>query len=754
MVNKLAYDVNTDLDFHEINEKILNLETILTKSGIYNENRFRAWYKDFNNIYGEKDTNVRLYLIHSLLYFIGLNFIFKFILKDKEILSSNELTLKKFKEIEENIKSKYKNTNIIDFDYFTPIYILSEKQDLTFLIELISKISNYFFKPKINPIHIFDNLFQKIISPLSRHKSGEYYTPSFLVKKMVNEAYSFGDMVLDPCCGSGNFLIGAINDILSQEKSDKEKLFALNRIWGFDINPISIYLTKINLLFLTKDLSSEIRFNLYVYNFLYLERSDLHEKFDLIIGNPPWYTYRDIDSIYYQERLKTLAEELEIKPRPKNLLNLEISTLFFYKAQKFYMKNKGKIFFVITKGVITGSHASRFRSFKGFSDIKLWLFDKKIENIFNIDFICLFARKSKDMKEHALYEVPTYHFGLEHNDIDLNNYDSVDIVLQKEEIYVPFSIEQKGEKIYIKKLISKEKLGDLLPLGESYYKHIFHKGADLNPRNLIFVKFQSINDFLAKINPDERIFKKAKAPWDKKEFENEIIEKKYLFRVLKSTELVKFHIYDYYNVFLPLLKSDLSFNFSNLDETSKQFYEKINNLYLRYKKETTAHNSLMENLNRWSKLINSRQLSKIKVVYNNSGSQLNSAVIQGDFIVTGDLSYYGTTSLDEANYLAAILNSSILTEQIKIMKSSRHIFKLPFNIPIKKFDLKNPIHQQLAKLGQQGQEIAITIIERFYKENNEELSKIKIQNILNKELKFILNQIDLLIIKELRPYHN
>ena len=332
----------------------------------------------------------------------------------------------------------------------------------------------------------------------------------------------------------------------------------------------------------------------------------------------------------------------------------------------------------------------------------------------------------------------------------MNNYNKIDLKLKKEEILVPFSIEQKGEKVFIKKLISKEKLGNLLPLKESYYKDLFHKGADLNPRNLIFVKFQNVNDLLVKINPDERIFKRAKAPWNKKEFEDEIIEKKYLFKVFKSTELVKFHVYDYYNVFLPLLKNNLSFNYVDLDKNSKEFYDKINNLYLRYKKETTTHNSLMENLNRWSKLINSRQTSKIKVVYNNSGSILNSAVIQGDFLITGDLSFYNTTNLNEAYYLSAILNSNTLTEQIKIMKSSRHIFKLPFNISIRKYNLENFTHQELAKLGKKGQEIALSTIKNTLKKNKEKFSKYKIQNILNKELKHVLNQVDELLIKELK----
>jgi len=198
------------------------------------------------------------------------------------------------------------------------------------------------------------------------------------------------------------------------------------------------------------------------------------------------------------------------------------------------------------------------------------------------------------------------------------------------------------------------------------------------------------------------------------------------------------------------LKNDLSFNYVNLNKNSKKFYDKINNLYLRYKKETTAHNSLMENLNRWSKLINSRQTSKIKVVYNNSGSIINSAVIQGDFLITGDLSFYNTTDLNEAYCLSAILNSNILTEQIKIMKSSRHIFKLPFNVGIKKYDSKNLTHQQLANLGRTGQEIAISTIKNALIENKDKFSKYKIQNILNKEIEPILNQIDGLLIKEFK----
>ncbi|MHA2284109.1 MAG: N-6 DNA methylase [Promethearchaeota archaeon] len=750
MVNSVIFKDKFDLDLNYVNNIISDLEILLDKNNIQSDYRFKKWLSDFRNIYGNKETDIRLYICNSIIYFVGFLFISKYILGEKNKFTNNKTLLEDLNEFERKTESTFKNLNIVEFEYFTPFFSISEREDLTLFTKLILKISDTLFKQEIEPEHIFDFITQKLIPPILKHSSGEYYTPPFLVRRMVKESYKIGESVLDPCCGSGNFIIGLIKCILSEDRSKREKIEAINMIYGFDINPISIFISKVNVLFLLKEEISEIKLNFYTLDFLFQARSDLKEKFDLIIGNPPWYTYRDVDSLDYQTKLKNLAEVFKIKPRPKNILNLEISTLFFFKANNYYLKNQAKIFFVITKGVITGSHASRFRNFEGFSEIKIWEFDKKIEKIFNIDFICLYAQKGQSRGINAFYEIPSYQFALKDDNTEISYYNTFDLEVKRVKILVPFSIEQKHEKVFVKKLIPKDKLGDLLPLEESYYKPLFHKGADLNPRNLIFVKFTEIDDLLVEINPDNRIFKRAKIPWNKKEYRDNIVEKKNLFKVLKSTELVKFHVYDHYQVFLPLNKEDLSFNYNKLDKNSKRFYDLINEIYLNNKKETTTHNSLMENLNRWAKLINQRQLSKIKVVYNNSGSILNSAVVEGDFLITGDLSFYDTNNLNEAYYLSAILNSNKLREQIKIMKSSRHIFKLPFNIPIKKFDPENFYHQKLVEFGKKGKEIAAKTIIQAQKIDKNNFTKKKIQEILINKLKPIFNQIDEFFIADIR----
>ena len=735
-----------------LNKDIKKLEDMLLNHRIYKNDCFKTWDKDFKAIYNNKHITLRLYIIFALLYLLG------HILISKLIINNNRSNFKEFnlskivKDNQAKNKSIFNNLKLFELHYFDPLLELIKSDKHNLFDSIGSNLLKLLLEQDLQPEYYYDFFMQNVLSSIIRHASGEFYTPPFIVKKMIGNSYIFGERVLDPCCGSGNFLIEIIKKILQSNKTETQKIAAINNIYGYDINPLSVFFTKINFLLIIKDMSNKIEFNLFTFDSLFQNINNPNIKFDLVIGNPPWYTYSDIESSFYQQKIKSLAKELEIKPLPKNILNIEISALFFYQARQIYLEENGKIFFVITKGVITGSHASRFRNFKGFKNIRIWKFSKKIEKIFNIDFICLYAQNSDIPIIEKDYEIPTYYFKLKTSTDNLKYFDNVDLNLEKVEKLVPYSIEEKGDKTYTKKLIQKDEKEKLLPNSESYYKKLFHKGADLNPRNLIFVECEEVNKSQLKINPDERIFKKAKTPWTRKEFKDEIVEKEFLFKTIKSTELVKFHVYDYYTVFLPLSKDDLSFNYDTLPPNAKNFYDKINRLYLTYKKETTKHNSLMDNLNRWNKLINNRQSSKIKVVYNNSGSILNSSIIQGDFLVTGDLSFYDTDNLDEAYYLIAILNSDLMTKQIQIKKSSRHIFKIPFENAIKKFNSNNKNHTKLSRLGRIGEDIVKNSISDFKLSEvpNRNLSKIKLQSFLSKKLEHIIQQIDTILQLELK----
>jgi len=688
--------------------------------------------------------------MHCLICFITHLFIVRYILNQDLNFNSKQFSSTTLTKLNSYIKDSYDFEVSGELYYYQPFFKELENTEFK-KIEVLAKIAiSSMTSLNTAPEYIFDVLVQKLLSSNIRHKSGEFYTPPFIVKKMVKETYKFGDKVLDPCCGSGNFLIEIIKTIINSRNSDSAKIRALKRVYGYDVNPISVFLTKINTLYLLREKFSNINLNFKITDFLFPGEENIEENYDLIIGNPPWFTLRDIDSLEYQEKIKNLSEFLEIKPLPKNVLNIEIASLFFYKAITTHLKTNGKIFFVITQGVINGSHAARFRNFKGINQVKLWKFTREITGIFNIDFICIFAQKSTNRDEKFNLEIPLFLFSIKQNGKKLNYFDSVNLILEKTETLVPYNVETKAHKTYTNKLITKDEYEKLIPIETSKYKKLFHKGADLNPRNLIFVKYKEVDTSLLKIDPDIRIFKKAKEPWNEKLFKNEIIEKEYLFKVVKSTELVKFHVYDYYYVFLPLKVENLLFDYHTLKKNAKKFYDKINKIYLEYKKESTKNKSLMDNLNRWSKLINDRQTSKIKVVYNNSGSTVNSAVVQGDFLITGDLSFFSTDNINEAYYLSAILNSPLLTYQVQIKKSSRHIFKLPFEIPIEMFDETNKNHLELANLARRAHKMSESLTLEMLKRNSENVSKIKIQKVLGENLAPILRQIDKILDYELK----
>jgi len=99
-----------------------------------------------------------------------------------------------------------------------------------------------------------------------RHDLGEYYTPDWLAEHVLNELGYEGDpdkRLLDPACGSGTFLVMAINRIRRWYDANREKCAydegellkkILANVVGFDLNPLAVMAARTNYLVAIKDL--------------------------------------------------------------------------------------------------------------------------------------------------------------------------------------------------------------------------------------------------------------------------------------------------------------------------------------------------------------------------------------------------------------------------------------------------------------------------------------------------------------------
>ena len=102
-------------------------------------------------------------------------------------------------------------------------------------------------------------LYHRLVSPHIRKALGEYYTPDRLAQRVLNmlDGGRFrGDpdvRLLDPTCGSGTFLIMAINAIRSNSRAqsmDESDLLRkiCHNVVGIDLNPLAVIAARTNYL--------------------------------------------------------------------------------------------------------------------------------------------------------------------------------------------------------------------------------------------------------------------------------------------------------------------------------------------------------------------------------------------------------------------------------------------------------------------------------------------------------------------------
>ncbi|MFX0073544.1 MAG: class I SAM-dependent DNA methyltransferase [Candidatus Hermodarchaeota archaeon] len=687
---------------------------------------YDSWKSCFEEIYGKGYVNEELFIKHSY---------FALLLKAIIIIRLYKTQIDKSDQIYNIWKSD--SLEFLDMDensYFYWTYLSKNMFD-----KILSLTSSADFALE----DLFFDIYQQLFLPSTRHKSGEFYTPVTLVHKMIKNHYIIGDKVLDPSCGSGNFLLTITIEIISSEITNGAKLEAINNIFGFDINPLAVITAKVNLILIllenfnfNKDNMPSI--NIFLIDSLFLENFDpginlnnLYNSFDLVIGNPPWLTYKDIFNKNYQSKIRNLAKSLSIKPASQYITHIELATLFFYQIPLKFLKLGGIISFVITKSVLNGDHCSKFRTFSIFKNMEIWDFPQN--TLFNIHYICLKAEYIGIKNKISIQEK----FPI------LGKIFNERLEIEEEIYFSSPKIAQNGVKL----ILPLRQLKILDKVSNSPYKDKFFQGATLVPRTLTFFTINERNGKNLAISTDPDILKRAKKNWFY-EFQNKEIDNPFCYFTFLNKDLVPFLLKKLRTVFLPINKENFKFNILYLEKFPKslQFYNEMNKIYQEKKKTTSNINTLFANLNYWNKLTKQHENRNYIVIYNASGSNLKAAVIQNkeNKIIIGSENYYFSTDLmEEAYYLSAILNSPVLSKNIKLIKSSRHIHKRPFSFPIPLYEKNNNICKKLASQAIKCEEIIQKQLIKKPKINSE---KVKIH--LKSELDIINKTVEKIVFEK------
>lgn len=127
------------------------------------------------------------------------------------------------------------------------------------LIGKVDAYSAFSLNVKYDPVDVFKDLYMGIIPQSIRHSMGEYFTPEWLADCVIEKSLSIvsnknGWRAIDPCCGSGIFIVSLIKRVVGDvrlidlDKATRQMLLedVLHRVHGIDINPLSVLSARVS----------------------------------------------------------------------------------------------------------------------------------------------------------------------------------------------------------------------------------------------------------------------------------------------------------------------------------------------------------------------------------------------------------------------------------------------------------------------------------------------------------------------------
>jgi hypothetical protein len=469
----------------------------------------------------------------------------------------------------------------------------------------------------------------------------------------------------------------------------------------------------------------------------------LRERFDVIIGNPPWLSYRYVDKGEYQKFLKeTIVEEYKLlggisagekmKVKAELMTHMELATLFFLRTADLYLKDKGVIGFVMPRSLFTGDQHNTFRrqqySIKkkdeqkeftmGLGFTEIWDLGK-IKPLFNVP-TCVFIAK-KGISTVSPYKAEFISGNLERKNAGLSDAEK-SLRITEGNLYLG----TKGERSFL----SSSEEGIIVQQHSPYYS-LFKQGATIVPRNFWFVDIKphpklGINPSAPYVETSEVSKKTAKENYKGISLKGNI-EKDFLYAILLSTDIVPFGHLDFRIVVLPLIQEDEGYSIIKEVEASEKGFihlskwlHKAQKVWEEKRGEKAESIDVVEWINYRNKLTEQRKV-KYKVLYPTSATYLCGCVVERkeikieiegqefelqDFIAESKEYYFETDRKTEAFYLCSILNSPTVDELIKPMQSRglfgpRDIHKKVWELPIPEFNPSNEDHIKLATLGEE-----------------------------------------------------
>jgi len=466
-----------------------------------------------------------------------------------------------------------------------------------------------------------------------------------------------------------------------------------------------------------------------VFKPIYLEKT----KFDRVLGNPPFLSYRYIGDPDYKGHIKNLiTDEYELlgSGDTQYLTQIELAALFFVYSMDKYLNDDGRISFVMPRGVMSGGQHKQLRGFESVDGHLSYLWDlEDVTPLFN-NLTCVL---SAAMEEGESYPLGGFDFAGRLS-VPSGSWAEVspDLSVTEKTYYLNEFSETS--------VITDQEIDEEAIQAPSPYRDNIKNGCNVYPRSLWFVEFEEpsgsfgMNLEAPPVRTSDRAISRAEGGSYEDIRMSGQVESEFLYRTVTGSELVYFTTLD---IPLAVIPAEISGSNYHLHDESSARRNGLTNLaswiseaeqqYDKYK-EDDSDTSALDELDRRNKLTEDQDPNaRYRVIQNGGGAYVCGAVIDtGEFdditVTVGDEErqlnsqtnengdvpliidhkcyYYETDSRDEAYYLSGFLNSPGIQDLIKDMINKgqfggRDIHRRVWEIYIPEYNPENELHNKI-----------------------------------------------------------
>ena len=208
--------------------------------------------------------------------------------------------------------------------------------------------------------------FERFLGNFFKGETGQYFTPRKVVEFMVDMVtLHHEELILDPACGSGGFLLHAMDYIRKQasdyyDEGSREHYthwhdFAEKRLFGIEVNDSIARVAKMNMIIHDDGHSNVISNDALVgFDTLCNQHSSFEkDKFDVILTNPPF------GGVIKQTELPYLENYELGKGNPSQKTEI----LFLERCFDFLKWETGKLAIILPDGILTNSSLQYVRDY-------------------------------------------------------------------------------------------------------------------------------------------------------------------------------------------------------------------------------------------------------------------------------------------------------------------------------------------------------------------------------------------------------